>query len=139
MACTFCQIVRGERSEEVVHRTDRFVVFPPATQRAGKLLIVPASHYESLEEIAMSDLGQWMQEAKDLASKLKTGSYKIQINVVADLFQGKHIYMQFSYAEGQKEAKACHPLSASKGASLVPAQTTGPGLSQGLVRRSRVT
>lgn len=135
MACSFCQIASGDKGAEVLYRTDRFIVFPPATQRTGKLLIAPVAHYESLDQVSLSDLGQWMQEAKDLAVKLKTGCYKIQINVVPDLFQGKHIYMQFTYAEGPKEVEACHHQSASTAVSSQRRETTAQVLSPEMRRR----
>lgn len=132
MTCPFCQIVRGETQEPVLHRTDRFCVFAPITRAPGKLLIVPIQHCESLEDLSFADLGQWLQEARELATRLGIGKFKMQINV-GNEFQVRHVYMQFHY----QEEMSCQRSSGSMGARSQQALTGDRGKSLGTLRPRR--
>ncbi len=95
--CTFCEIVDGTRSAQIVYRTPRFVVFEPATRTADKVLIVPVAHAESLASMSIEDLGDWLGVAYHMSSVLRAHSYRMQINVGSTMQNVRHIYMQFSY------------------------------------------
>jgi len=97
MECTFCQIAKGHRVAEIVHKTDRFVVFQPITKASEKLLIVPALHAESLADFPLQELGEWLSIAHHVADIVKARSYRMQINVNNQFQNVRHIYMQFSY------------------------------------------
>ena len=127
MHCPFCQIVKGEKPEEVLHRTDRFCVFAPMTRAPGKLLIVPIQHCESLADLSFADLGQWLQEARELATRLGIGKFKMQINV-GNEFQVRHVYMQFHFDQrAVQEELACHRSSRSTDGRTQQAPTGGRG------------
>jgi len=100
MTCAFCEIVKGTRHAQVLYRTPSFVAFEPVTRAEHKLLIVPTGHYQSLGEIPLSVLSEWLSVAHEIAGRLKASSCKMQINVGAKHQNVRHLYMQFTYTKG---------------------------------------
>lgn len=65
--CIFCQIIKGEKSADIVLETDEIVVFPDITPHAPvHLLIVPKKHIQDIRE---ADNETWSQ-IKDVAVRL---------------------------------------------------------------------
>lgn len=141
MTCSFCQIASGEKREEILLSTDRFIVFAPHTRAAEKLLVVPRTHYSSLEEIPLDEMGAWLMEARKLAAQLGATRYKMQINVGSEHSTTSHIYMQFSYSDRKaapQERVQCRQGSTSTGAPTQHHETTARALSAApLLQRRR--
>lgn len=140
MSCPFCQIVRGEKLEEVLYRNERFCVFAPATRAPGKFLVVPVEHYEALSDIPMGLLGQWLTEARDLATRLGIGKFKMQINVGSE-YLVRHMYMQFHFdpQHARQKEVACHRSFDTTGKVSPIVQTGDRGRSLVSLRRPRTT
>jgi diadenosine tetraphosphate (Ap4A) HIT family hydrolase len=100
MDCSFCEIVKGTRTARIIHRTPGFVVFEPMTKAEGKLLIVPATHYQALGDMPMTAMAEWLTVAHELQTKVGALSCKMQINVGSKFQNVRHLYMQFTYQKG---------------------------------------
>jgi len=83
--CLFCEIVSGQKEEEIVYQDDKFIVFPAKDLSAPvHLLLVPkvhlsikGSHVKEKEEI----LGHIFALARDVAEKMGVeDSYKLLAN-----------------------------------------------------------
>lgn len=81
-SCPFCDIVSGDRHQEVVYEDDSVVAFlcePPATW--GHLLVVPRTHVEDLWSIGREDLQAVFAGVHLLARALRTALEPSAINV----------------------------------------------------------
>ena len=87
--CIFCLIVAGEVPADVVHRDERAVAFRDlAPQAPVHLLVVPTTHWESLDAVpadAEGDVGHLLAVCRDLADRLGLqGGYRVVANTGAD-------------------------------------------------------
>ena len=86
-SCIFCRIARGEADTEILHRTDDLVVFRDHRPQAPiHLLIVPAKHIRSINEIEPEDnplLGEMLQAARHMAVQMGIArdGYRLFFNV----------------------------------------------------------
>ena len=85
--CIFCQIIRGDKSADVVYQDDSLIVFKDIHPHAPvHLLIVPKKHIRSLNDLAEEDKGilaEMIWRARELAKGqgiCKSG-YKLLFNV----------------------------------------------------------
>jgi diadenosine tetraphosphate (Ap4A) HIT family hydrolase len=81
-ACPCCQIVAGERGQEVVYADERVVAFlcePPAAW--GHVLVVPRAHVPDLWAIEPDDLRAVADTARRLAHALRTAVAAEGINL----------------------------------------------------------
>jgi diadenosine tetraphosphate (Ap4A) HIT family hydrolase len=72
-ACPFCEIVAGDRHQEVVYQDAAVVAFlcePPAVW--GHVLVVPRRHVADLWSIEMAELAAVTTTAKRIADALRT-------------------------------------------------------------------
>jgi histidine triad (HIT) family protein len=85
--CIFCDIAARRAPADIVHETDRLVVFPDIRPQAPvHLLIVPKEHIRSVNELAAEDgsvVGEMFQAAREMArrSGLSRSGYRLQVNV----------------------------------------------------------
>ncbi|MCU0558765.1 MAG: histidine triad nucleotide-binding protein [Desulfobacterales bacterium] len=85
--CIFCDIVDGRAPAEIVHRTEHLVVFPDIRPQAPvHLLIVPAKHIRSVNDLAPEDrpiLADMLLAGKQMAQRfgISASGYKLVVNV----------------------------------------------------------
>ncbi len=85
--CVFCQIVRGERPAEFVHRDDTVVVFKDIHPHAPvHLLVVPTKHIRSVNDLKEEDrkvVAEMILRARETARSLSIDQrgYKLLFNV----------------------------------------------------------
>jgi histidine triad (HIT) family protein len=85
--CVFCRIIRGQTSTEILHATDRLVVFRDLHPQAPvHLLIVPKKHIRSVNDLDAADaplLGELFQAAREMAGRLGISGdgYRLFVNV----------------------------------------------------------
>lgn len=99
-SCPFCRIVRGDLSAEIIHRDDIVVAFRDIRPVAPvHILIVPALHLATLEEIQPSDgglLDHMAQTARVIAigEHVNASGYRLVINTGGDAGQSVlHLHM----------------------------------------------
>jgi histidine triad (HIT) family protein len=93
--CVFCQIVKGEKSADIVLDTEDFVVFPDINPHAPvHLLIVPKKHIKDITEV---DNETW-SKLKDIAVRLgkerELDGYRLVHNV-GDAALVPHLHVHF--------------------------------------------
>ena len=85
-SCPFCRIARGEEPARIVHRDDAVIAFHDRRPAAPThILVIPAKHLASLEELRADDAGlldQMIQVAREAAGRegAKTSGYRLVIN-----------------------------------------------------------
>ena len=85
--CIFCDIIDRRAPAEILHATDRLVVFPDIRPQAPvHLLIVPKKHIRSVNDLVEEDgplLGEMALAAKEMAKRfgLSDSGYKLVVNV----------------------------------------------------------
>jgi histidine triad (HIT) family protein len=85
--CTFCEIIRGERSADFLYRSESVVVFKDIHPHAPvHLLIVPTRHIRSLNDLTDQDrdiIAEMILIAKEMARKssIAQSGYKLLFNV----------------------------------------------------------
>lgn len=90
--CLFCRIVSGEVPADVVHTTERVIVFRDIAPSAPThLLVVPREHYENVGALAAADpalAGEVAAVAADVAAAQGIGSgWRLVFNSGADAGQ----------------------------------------------------
>ena len=72
MSCIFCRIVAGEIPAEVVARGDGYLAFLDVTPLAdGHVLVVPAAHVATLEDLAPADGDALFRAVRHLAGPVR--------------------------------------------------------------------
>lgn len=85
-SCTFCQIVAGNRSADVIFQNDRVTAFHDQSPQAPThVLIIPNAHIASLDQVDDSEddlVGELLMVARDLARRLSLDveGYRVVIN-----------------------------------------------------------
>jgi histidine triad (HIT) family protein len=85
-SCTFCQIVAGDASADVIFQNDRVTAFyDQSPQAPTHVLVIPNAHIPSLDQVddAEEDLvGELLVVAKNLARRLSLDEdgYRVVIN-----------------------------------------------------------
>jgi histidine triad (HIT) family protein len=85
--CTFCKIIRGEKSADILYRNESLVVFKDAHPHAPvHLLIVPQKHIRSLNDLTEEDkdiVSEMIFKAKEIAKgqSISKSGYKLLLNV----------------------------------------------------------
>jgi len=86
-SCTFCQIIRGEKSAEILYQDDSLMVIRDIYPHAPvHLLIVPKRHIRSLNDLTEQDkdiLSEMTLRAKETAKEqgISKSGYKLLFNV----------------------------------------------------------
>ena len=99
-SCVFCRIVRGEELADVVYSDKRVVAFRDTRPVAPvHLLIIPARHMATMQELHNSDAGlvdHMASVACDLAARegIDSSGYRLVINTGLDAGQSVfHLHM----------------------------------------------
>ena len=85
--CTFCKIIRGEKSADFLYQDDSLVVFKDIRPHAPiHLLIVPREHIRSLNDLKEKDkdiLFKMIVKAKEMAKEhaIAESGYRLVFNV----------------------------------------------------------
>jgi histidine triad (HIT) family protein len=85
--CTFCQIVRGEKTADIVYQNESVVVFKDIRPHAPvHLLVVPRKHIRSLNDLEGQDkslLSEMVWVARQMAGEqgISSAGYRIVFNV----------------------------------------------------------
>ena len=85
--CTFCRIIRGEESADIIYQNESLVVFKDAHPHAPvHLLIVPKRHIRSVNDLTEQDneiLSEMILRAKEVAKErfISSSGYKLVFNV----------------------------------------------------------
>jgi histidine triad (HIT) family protein len=85
--CIFCQIVKGERSAEVIDRDNTLVVFKDINPKAPvHLLLVPIKHIRSVNDLTDDDrviVADLIYKARDVARRMEIAEsgYRLTFNV----------------------------------------------------------
>jgi histidine triad (HIT) family protein len=85
--CTFCKIIRGEKSAEFLYQDESLVVFKDIRPHAPvHLLIVPREHIRSLNDLEEKDkdmMFRMILQAKKMAKKhsIAESGYRLVFNV----------------------------------------------------------
>ena len=85
--CIFCQIIRGEKSAEIVYQDDILIAFKDIHPHAPvHLLIVPKEHIRSLNDLREEDKGilsEMIWRARETAREqgIDKSGYKLLFNV----------------------------------------------------------
>jgi histidine triad (HIT) family protein len=85
--CTFCKIIRGEKSADFLYQDESLVVFKDIRPHAPvHLLIVPRKHIRSMNDLTEQDKDivlNMMLKAKEMAVKqsIADSGYKLVFNV----------------------------------------------------------
>ena len=86
-SCTFCQIIRGEKSAEILYQDDSLMVIRDIYPHAPvHLLIVPKRHIRSLNDLTEQEddiLSEMILRAKETAKEqgISKSGYKLLFNV----------------------------------------------------------
>ena len=84
--CTFCRIVKGQASSEIVYQDEEVTAFRDVHPKAPThILIVPNKHIRSLAYAEPEDtllLGRLLQVARDLADQegIESSGYRLIMN-----------------------------------------------------------
>lgn len=82
--CIFCKIIEGEIPSEKIIETDNLIVIRDANPQAPThLLLIPKTHYKSLNECSDEKmLSELLSTAKDAAEKMgiKDNGYRLTVN-----------------------------------------------------------
>jgi histidine triad (HIT) family protein len=90
MNCLFCQISKGEIPADIVYEDDQVVAFRDiAPQAPTHILIIPRSHFSTLNELNGSDteiMGHLVLTAQRIASQLglAENGYRLVMNCNRD-------------------------------------------------------
>jgi histidine triad (HIT) family protein len=124
MDCIFCKIVKGEIASYKVYEDDKTLAFLDiAPTSAGHVLVISKDHYQNMEEIPESDLGNLIKVVKkiggNLKEKLNVSGYNVVVNndpVAGQLIPHLHFHIiprrqgdglnpwpQEKYGEGEAE------------------------------------
>jgi histidine triad (HIT) family protein len=85
--CTFCKIIRGEKSADFLHQDESLVVFKDIRPHAPvHLLIVPKEHIRSLNDLKEQDkdiIFKMVVKAKEMAEEqsIAESGYRLVFNV----------------------------------------------------------
>lgn len=85
--CTFCKIIRGEKSADFLYQDESLVVFKDIRPHAPvHLLIVPKEHIRSLNDLKEKDkdtLFKMIMKAKEMAKEqaIAESGYRLVFNV----------------------------------------------------------
>lgn len=85
--CTFCKIIRGEKSADFLYQDESLVVFKDIRPHAPvHLLIVPKEHIHSLNDLKEKDkdtLFKMIMKAKEMAKEqaIAESGYRLVFNV----------------------------------------------------------
>jgi histidine triad (HIT) family protein len=85
--CKFCEIIKGERSAEIVHQDETLIVFHDIRPAASvHLLIVPKKHIRSINDLVDEDrdiVGAMILKARDMAKEFSVADsgYRLFFNV----------------------------------------------------------
>lgn len=85
--CTFCKIIRGEKSADFLYQDESLVVFKDIRPHAPvHLLIVPREHIRSLNDLKEKDkdiIFKMIVKAKDMAREnfIAESGYRLVFNV----------------------------------------------------------
>jgi histidine triad (HIT) family protein len=86
-SCIFCQIIRGEKTGDILYRDDILVVLKDAYPQAPvHLLIIPRRHIRSLNDVTEEDkvvISEMIFRARDVAREhsISDSGYKLVFNV----------------------------------------------------------
>ena len=71
--CIFCEIIKGNRPADIVHKDDDVIAFPDINPKAPvHILIVPKKHISTINDLEVDDailVGKMFLTAKLLAAK----------------------------------------------------------------------
>ena len=99
MSCVFCGIIEGKLAASVVHRGDGVVAFLDAKPLfKGHVLVVPATHVETLPELAAPELPRLFGFVQRLAAAIPTalgaqGTFVAVNNVVSQSVPHLHVHV----------------------------------------------
>jgi histidine triad (HIT) family protein len=85
--CPFCQIIRGEKSADLVYQDETLVVFKDIHPRAPvHLLFVPRKHIRSVNDLTEEDrhiVSEMIFRAKEIAKDqgISESGYKLLFNI----------------------------------------------------------
>ena len=85
--CPFCQIIRGEKSADLVYQDETLVVFKDIHPRAPvHLLFVPRKHIRSVNDLTEEDrriVSEMVFRAKEVAKDqgISESGYKLLFNI----------------------------------------------------------
>ncbi len=80
--CIFCEIVRGEEKAAVVYEDVSFVAFMDRSPiNVGHLLVLPKTHYETLFEMPVEDVGSLFTKVVYLAAAVREAMKADGINI----------------------------------------------------------
>jgi histidine triad (HIT) family protein len=85
--CTFCKIIRGEKSADFIYQDESLVVFKDIRPHAPiHLLIVPRKHIRSMNDLTEQDkeiVLNMILKAKEMAEKesIADSGYRLVFNV----------------------------------------------------------
>jgi len=85
--CTFCKIIRGEKSADFLYQDESLVVFKDTHPHAPvHLLIVPKEHIRSLNDLKEKDkdiIFKMIMKAKEMAKEqaMAESGYRLVFNV----------------------------------------------------------
>ena len=85
--CTFCKIIKGEQSADILYQDESLVVFKDIRPHAPvHLLIVPREHIRSLNDLREKDKGiisEMIVRAREMAKELSIAQsgYRLLFNV----------------------------------------------------------
>jgi histidine triad (HIT) family protein len=85
--CTFCKIIRGEKSADFLYQDESLVVFKDIRPHAPvHLLIVPREHIQSLNDVEERDkdiIFKMIWKAKEMAEEqsIAESGYRLVFNV----------------------------------------------------------
>lgn len=96
--CIFCKIAKGEIPSYKVYEDDLYLAFLTKEPfKEGHTLVVPKAHTDYLFDMGSVEIGNFMNAAKKVATKLKEvfkpKSNKIAVMVVGDEVPHVHIHL----------------------------------------------
>jgi len=86
-SCTFCKIIKGDKSADFVYQDESLVVFKDIRPHAPvHLLVVPREHIRSVNDLKEKDkdiIFQMIVKAKEMAKKhsIDESGYRLVFNV----------------------------------------------------------
>lgn len=90
MECTFCQIISGNISADIVYEDEEILAFRDIQPQAPKhVLVIPKTHIGSLRDLTKAQeglIGRFILRANEIAEKegIANSGYRITVNCGSD-------------------------------------------------------
>ena len=97
--CAFCEIVAGTRPTDIVWSNKHCVAFASLGKRAGRLLVVPKQHCESIGMASPELLANLLGSMPELAELTSAKGYRVQMNCGANTQTVRHLHAHFIYGD----------------------------------------